>query len=297
MIRNIGNTDKCTKLINDFFKGFKNESLVWTAYLWTFRRGYSKSEYLYFLNKHHNFELITQFLKNDFLRYDKDELEDFLKECLESRLSYIQNEDLNFLKNQDRICWFIINNIEDGYQYIKDKNYKYINPYFSLLFLIHTELNGNKITLSDIRKNIEILDEQNNPIKQIKNYINDKNFIDWSLDYTDKKFYIKIQPNFKPKDNNEKLSIFMAYWDNKFLINKYKCIIEINTLKKAWQQKQFRDKGGLKKPYHLPLTKKTKSQLEALAEKMDISESKTLERLIEDAYNHEMLDNKGKTLY
>jgi hypothetical protein len=297
MIRCSGKQDKRTILINSFFKEFKNESLVWTAYLWTFRRGYFKSEYLEFLNKHHNFELIIQFLKNDFWRYDEDELEDFLKECLESRLSYIRNEDLNFLKNQDRLCWFIINDIEDEYQYIKDKNYKYINPYFSLLFLIHIELNKNKITLSDIRKNIEILNEQNNPIKQIKNYINDKNFIDWALDYTNKKFRIRTQPNFKPKDNKEKLSIFMAYWDYEFLINKYRCIIEINTLKKAWQQKQFRDKGGLKKPYHLPLTKNTKSQLGALADMMNISEAKVLEKLIDDAYKNEMLDEKGKARY
>ena len=89
----------------------------------------------------------------------------------------------------------------------------------------------------------------------------------------------------------------MIFWDYYYYQNPDKYILNIQKLKKAWQQKQFRDKGGLKKPYHLPLTKKTKSQLVALAEKMNISETKILEKLIEEAYQKEMLDAKGKALY
>lgn len=80
-------------------------------------------------------------------------------------------------------------------------------------------------------------------------------------------------------------------------INKDKYQVKVSALKKAWQQKQFRDKGGLKKPYHLPLTKNTKSQLGALADKMNISDAKVLEKLIDDAYKNEMLDENGKALY
>lgn len=297
MTKNLTNADKFNKLVDEFFKEFKNESLVWTGYLWVIRRKGSEQIYLEFLNKHHNFQIIHEFMKNDFFKCDLEEFEDFLKECRESKLSYIPNEDLNFLKDQDRLCWFLINQIEYKYKNIKDKKYRYENAYFSLLFLIHIKLDSNRITLNDIREYIKTLGEKKNLRELLSTYINDNDFISWALNYTDTKYRIRTQPNFKPKDNKEKLDIFLAYWDNEFVDNKYRYEVEINTLKKAWQQKQFRDKGGLKKPYHLPLSKKTKSQLEILAEKMNISETKVLEKLIEGAYKNEMLDEKGKALY
>ncbi|MDY6456792.1 hypothetical protein [Acinetobacter faecalis] len=297
MTTNLSSTDKLTKLIDDFFKEFRNESLIWVGDIWNFRRKTPSGKYLDFLNKHHNFESIVHFLKKDFSNYDQDELEDYFKECYETRIRYIPNEDLSYLKDQDRVCWFIINKIQYTYREIKEKNYKYSNPYFSLIFLLHVEFNSGRITLNNIREYFEILNKEKNPLDILSNYINDADFIDWALKYTNKKYRIRTKPDFSPKDNSDKKYIFLAYWDYQFSIDKYKYEVEINALKKAWQQKQFRDKGGLKKPYHLPLTKNTKSQLGALADMMNISEAKVLEKLIGDAYKNEMLDEKGKARY
>lgn len=297
MTKNLEYEDERSKLISAFFKEFKNESLIWTGYIWADRRGESKHDYLEFLNKTHNSQAIIQFLKNDFFKYNITEIEYFLNECRKDKIFYIPDEDLVFLKDQDRLCWFLINTIEYTDRSIRKEYYKYENAYFSLLFLIHIELSGSLITLERIRKDIQILNEKGNPIKILSKYINDDNFIDWALNYTETKYRIRTKPESSPINNKEKLVKFLSYWDFNYFKDRFECEVKINSLKKAWQQKQFRDKGGLKKSYHLPLTKNTKSQLGALAEKMNISEAKVLEKLIEDAYKNEMLDEKGKALY
>lgn len=297
MLRILGNNHKNYSVSNQFFKEFKDESLIWTAYLWASEKNEDKNKYLDLLNKRHSFESITLYLQKEFENTNENELTDFLEKCYRLKNQYIPNDDFEFLEKDHRLCWFIINNLENENKDLKRKRYKYENPYFSLIFLIHIELLDQKISVEDLRKYKKTLNENKNPHKFLDSYIENKSFITWALEYTEKKYRIRTNPSFTPTDYNEELEVFLGYWDYQYLNNQYKYLHEINALKKAWQQKQFRDKGGPKKPYHLPLTKNTKSQLEKLAEKMNISETKILEKLLDDAYKKEMLNEKGKALY
>jgi hypothetical protein len=71
----------------------------------------------------------------------------------------------------------------------------------------------------------------------------------------------------------------------------------IAKFKKAWSQRKFRAAGKTKKPYHLPLTIKTKECLEKLAQVSNRSESEVLERLINEEYVRIFLDSTGREKY
>lgn len=71
----------------------------------------------------------------------------------------------------------------------------------------------------------------------------------------------------------------------------------IQRFRKAWSQKKFRAEGKTKKPYHLPLTKRSKAALETLAQVRDQSENEVLESLINEAYVKTCLDAKGSEKY
>lgn len=71
----------------------------------------------------------------------------------------------------------------------------------------------------------------------------------------------------------------------------------IDKMKRAWSQQKYRDAGKTKKPYHLPLTKKTKSRLEKMAEVQGLSETDMLNSLINHFYELKYLDADGKDLY
>ena len=71
----------------------------------------------------------------------------------------------------------------------------------------------------------------------------------------------------------------------------------IQRFRKAWSQKKFRAEGKTKKPYHLPLTKKSKAALETLAQVRNQSENEVLESLINEAYVNTCLDATGREKY
>lgn len=281
--------------INCFFKEFKNESLIWTTYLWVKKQNVSHREYLDLLNERHSFESLASYLKKKFEQENAEELSVFIQHCQNKKIQYAPNEDLVFLSKNPRLCWLCLNNLERENE-IRKNTYNYRNPYFSLLFLIHIIIN-NKFRINILNKYIKSINSEKNPLKLLKSYIDDDNFIEWALSYTESKHRIRTYPSFESKDNEQKRDKFLGFWDDFHFNSPDKYELEINKLKKAWQQKQFRDNGGTKKQYHLPLTKNTKSQLADLAAKLNISEYKVLEKLIEDAYKNEMLDASGKKAY
>ena len=71
----------------------------------------------------------------------------------------------------------------------------------------------------------------------------------------------------------------------------------IDKMKRAWSQQKYRDAGKTKKPYHLPLTKKTKARLEKMAQVQGLSETATLDILINRFYELDYVDVDGKDLY
>lgn len=297
MIKFFPNQHTNFKLCSDFFREFKDEDLIWTTHLWVNDQRLPTSEYLDLLNRIHNFEELQDFLTKAFEKTRKENLERFIDKCQRKKIRYFPAQDLNFLSNNNRLCWFIINQLEDEFLSLKILKYQYKNSYFLLIYLIQIYFPDKRIKIEDLRDFYKSLESSKNPKKILKNYINDSSFINWSLDYTENQYSIETHPSFPAISINEKIEKLYGYWDHQYYNNEYKYLHDINLLKKAWQQKQFRDKGGLKKPYHLPLTKNTKSQLGALADMMNISEAKVLEKLIDDAYKNEMLNEKGKARY
>lgn len=73
--------------------------------------------------------------------------------------------------------------------------------------------------------------------------------------------------------------------------------IIIDKMKRAWSQQKYRDAGKTKKPYHLPLTKKTKARLEKMAQVQGLSETAMLDILINRFYELDYVDVDGKDLY
>lgn len=71
----------------------------------------------------------------------------------------------------------------------------------------------------------------------------------------------------------------------------------IDKMKRAWSQQKYRDAGKTKKPYHLPLTKKTKARLEKMAQVQGLSETAMLDILINRLYELDYIDVDGKDLY
>ena len=284
---------------HEFSKEFKEEELIWAVYEWCLihhKMDYQK--YWLFLNEKQSFESLLEFINLEFNRCSQREFEHFIHCCRSKRKKLIPYKNLNFLSKDSRLCWLIINTlfrrnlVKD---ILLDQDFIILNPYYSLLFNIFY---SDDVTLQQLQSFRKKLYCDLKPESVLKKYINSSDFNEWALNYTKKNYGWGIEPPpNNPKCNKEAYDLFLIFWDYQCYQNPDKYMLNIQKLKKAWQQKQFRDKGSPKKPYHLPLTKKTKSQLVALAEKMNISEPKVLEKLIEEAYQNEMLDEKGKALY
>ena len=71
----------------------------------------------------------------------------------------------------------------------------------------------------------------------------------------------------------------------------------IEKMKRAWSQQKYRDAGKTKKPYHLPLTKKTKARLAKMSQVQGLSETAMLDILINRFYELDYVDINGKDLY
>lgn len=138
-----------------------------------------------------------------------------------------------------------------------------------------------------------------NEIKTYKNnlnkYINNSVFLEWAQEYIQNKFNITYINNIHSRDY-KKIGL-LHYFDMMFYKDQSLYIIQMNALKKAWQQKQFRDQGKTKKEYHLPLTKQAKKELSMLAMLKNISENSMLEELIHQAYRDNICDENGKSRY
>lgn len=289
--------DSNFKLCVEFFREFKNEDLIWITNLWIEDQQRSQSDYLNFLNRIRNFDDIKDLLEKEFEKTGKENLEKFINYCYRRKIRHHPPEHLNFLSNNNRLCWLLINHIENKTSYLKFMKYPYRNIYFSLIYIIQKKSAERKIKLEELRELNRFISDKKNPKHILKTYINDKDFIDWALSYTESQHLIDTNPRFQPISINEKFEKFYGYWDCYYSDNEDQYIHDITLLKKAWLQKKTRETDNLKKSNNLSLTKKSRTKLKALAEKINISETKVLEKLIEDAYKNEMLDEKGKALY
>tara|TARA_R110002020_G_C16204455_1_gene766517 strand:+ start:321 stop:1247 length:927 start_codon:yes stop_codon:yes gene_type:complete len=163
---------------------------------------------------------------------------------------------------------FLIKNIISIYkEVISNENYtKWLSNHGQeILFWVFNYLNRRNI-MANVNNNIDSDEELKATILA-------------SLDLIDYPSYTKI------KNTNYSYSTSA----NKEII--------IDKMKRGWSQQKYRNAGKTKKPYHLPLTKKTKSRLEKMAQVQGLSETAMLDILINRFYEMEYVDVNGKDLY
>jgi hypothetical protein len=184
-----------------------------------------------------------------------------------------------------------------------------------------------RYTLGDYRDSPLELDEKADLLIRIKNYweamieaynydewlkSNDEKLIRWTKQYLiDKGVYIDVNiDNSDLKQIREALLASIDLIDDhvEFSIqddirDEYSYspsslkLLFIDKMKRAWNQKKFRDAGKHKKSHHLPLTQKTKERLDKLAEVKGLTISSMLDIIINSTYEKECLDIDGKELY
>lgn len=175
----------------------------------------------------------------------------------------------------------------------------------------------DKVRKSDtVENNIKILD---NILITLKGIVSEDNYTKWLKNEGDQLLWTASYLNEKKlivSTNDDRLSemklraIILASLD---LIDcpKYTRITKssylykvspnkelvIDKMKRAWSQQKYRDAGKTKKPYHLPLTKKTEARLAKMAQVRGLSETAMLDILINRFYEMEYIDVDGKDLY
>ncbi|QHH98854.1 hypothetical protein [Acinetobacter dispersus] len=177
------------------------------------------------------------------------------------------------------------------------QNISFFSNDLYLAFIYHIDVlslaPAEKIKLIDtIRKNWEQTINNLNLKKWLQK--EDEMQIEWCWHYLHK--------------HNKNMSIFLPYFESD-LYNKVLILIDklnfshpsekkifLDTMRKTWSQKKFRESNKTKKPYHLPLTKMTHSKLEDLAKLKNISKEEVIEQLVMKEYSN-FTDQNGKFKY
>ena len=149
----------------------------------------------------------------------------------------------------------------------------------------------------------------------IKNRTDDKYFkwIDkknsdqliWACSYLKNNGYLLDLDFFVANSSAKKMVQIQASIDAVGILESKDALLEISAekslfidkMRRAWSQKKFRDDGKVKNKYHLPLTKIAKRRLDNMAEVQKSTPTAILHLLINQAYEANYLDEKGKDKY
>jgi len=241
-------------------------------------------------------------IKQEFIRLTKN-LEDwnhiylFFNNVKKKANQYEFFKTLREIKDNDRLCSFIYNTANKEKE---SKNiFEYKDPiYIQLIYNYYTNRNNSDRKNYNIENAILTFNDQiNSKNKSLSKNFKNKDFPIWAYSYlkhVDNEF---SQIRYIPKNEKNYKNLINAYLDYlaHFDIIFYENLM--NKLNKAWSQKKFRDKDKVKKPYHLPLTKKAKEELRKLSAFKDLSESDILEELIHQMFLKEMCDKDGNLKY
>ena len=265
-----------------------------------------KEEIAHKILNHLDFKSLRKFIEGFIKSLNNYDFENFMEKLCETELLMIDNGILRDIKKDEKLHLFFLNYISDYTSFYK-KGFIF-NQYIFLTFLINIilirKLNRRdelEIEIEDIKK--KYIDAAKCKIN-LNKYISDPIFFDWSENYLDNMksmksnfHYYVAHPRNTSLDLNSKESKLMGYLYYIHAVDENSYIVLINLMKNAWQQKKYRDKGNIKKKYHLPLTLEAKDQLEKISELKNISENKVLEELIRKAYLKEICDENGKPRY
>ncbi|MCS3527772.1 hypothetical protein [Acinetobacter johnsonii] len=187
-----------------------------------------------------------------------------------------------------------------------DVHYKNNDQYLFLLFILYYEIPEKYINeaiqiINDVPRYLEEISTHN---VNLSKYMNNNDFIEWCYVYLKKKkgAYVRyLDYAALAVKNSQEKRIFIENILNLFYINadteKLKYIQTVNAIKRAWQQKSFREGAKTKHKYHLPITVQAKTQLKELAVFKNMTDGELLSKLIGDAFLKEMCDENGKKIY
>lgn len=229
-----------------------------------------------------------------------------------SKMSYalVPKEHFSFLEDNLRAQIFFLNVLIYEYGYTVE-NIK-INRIMKDIYYFFDKVKegdavGNNIKILDnilfLFKDVVLKD---NYTKWLKN---EGDQLAWTANYlNEKKFIVSI--NDDRLSEIELRSIILASLDlidcpkyTEMLKSNYLYKVSANKelvidkMKRAWSQQKYRDAGKTKKPYHLPLTKKTEGRLAKMAQVQGLSETAMLDILINRFYELDYVDVDGKDLY
>lgn len=254
------------------------------------------------LSSSNNLESLAHLIYKEAANLNDKDFKIFIDRILSLKPHTLDCKKIRNIKNDQRLFLFMLNSLLKETQFIDFKD-----DYILLIYIIYIELpkTSNFINFSTSLASIQNKYYQCiNARLNFKKYINESNFTRWSYTYLSSKFDVwdkchleNLYPLGLPISDEDFKNKILTYFDILYCSDEKKHEITIKALKKAWQQKCFRDKGGIKKPYHLPLTKQAKSELEKLSAFKNQSENRILEDLIHQMYLKEMCDENGKPLY
>ncbi|MEL0635216.1 MAG: hypothetical protein ACTIM4_16395 [Marinomonas sp.] len=205
------------------------------------------------------------------------------RENITSRSNIDWNEDIEILNTEllDSTTYNhrSLGTLESISNNTKDR-YKDIIKYF------HT----SELSLDEQKTDIKGLIRYWEPIfedKRIVNWLNKKDDIecDWAWKYI-KKFNRKLlSETWSPTNDNEKKQAIISLFDRLHDRQDSKSLL-IGNMKRAWNQKKFRDKKEGKKAYSISMTETTKQQLDKLTEHKGLKINETIELLIRTEFKN-----------
>lgn len=107
---------------------------------------------------------------------------------------------------------------------------------------------------------------------------------DWAWNYIKNSEHSRYFTTWPPINHDEKYFAIQAVFDHGSWENPDKVNLLLNSMKKAWSQKKFRDKSEGKKPYSVTMTTKTKDRLDELVLHHELKITDIIERLIKEEY-------------
>ncbi|WEE39368.1 hypothetical protein [Acinetobacter sp. TAC-1] len=287
------------KSIEIALEGYSDEDLIWISidflnFRENLKHGPKKSYHeINDLRHFSNFKDLKDNLIDQIKKLkSKENINNLFKEIKSSNNKISQT--LIEIKENKRLCVFIFN-------YIKNSNHDFLqfeyhpNIYLHLAHWYFTDKENEYRKNHKINSAIKYFTD--NIILKGEKYskkVRDNHFVDWVY------LYLKrIDDNFKminyvPTCKNNYQLLTTTYLDYLNFYDKIQHENTINKLNKAWSQKKFREGGKVRKPHHLPLTKKTIEKLKKLSAFKNISESDMLEELIDQTFLKEMCDEHGK---
>ena len=280
-----------------------------------------------------HFVLLSVFYSGDKSRYISEDPNRYASKCKEELLKrtrkddkidtvisfidnlntlYLEKYELKWLEGNERAQIFVYNYLVEN-NMISPSRFG-ISRKKDIKDIVHNILNNlikglnnreNVISDLDFKKDVvevtqkvwHVLEANDNYSKWLK-----KADLDWVRNYlVEKNLYRYDVENYVGNNNRElrllaSLDAIDIKQGQSYTHSPSKTII-IDKMKRAWSQQKYRDAGKTKKPYHLPLTKKTKARLEKMAEVEGLSETAMLDHLINMSYEIDYTDKNGKDLY